>query len=1465
MPALALVRSPSSSAAAPAPRPPAAAPLELRLSLADARGTRTDIVVSATTQHTVGELVEATRRLPRFASAGGELWCERRGRRLDPKLALRDAGILWGDLLVMGPGTAERERIACDAQVEVVVTGGPCSGRRIELGPGRSTIGRGAECEVQLADPSLSRTHLLVEVTGATVRVADVDSSNGTAVDGVGLAKGHWRLLRAEDHVEIGRTLLRFEPKPKAESSTAVQRAGRLGFNRPPRVARPLAPLRIELKAPPGKPGKVRLPMAMCLVPAVAGVVMFIVLNSAVMLIFCAMSPMMAIGTYVSDRRGGRRKYRDGAEEFRRRVARAELDIAAAAEGERRNRLIAAPDAAALAARATHLRTDLWERTPADADFMALRVGIADLSSTAEVKMQQTGDEALLAEAAEKLSANRILPAVPLVLDGKGGGAIGLCGSRPRVEAMARWLAIQAATLHSPADVVLCAAVAHDAAPDWEWLKWLPHAHGSHLVRTEAGLLVHGDIDTHALLSAVRELQSRRHDAQAARMGRRGRDNHPHVLMLLDEDVGIDRSLIGELLTDAPDTGVTVIWMGRDRRDLPGRCGTIVELESERATLAFTAVAEGRVEQEVSADGVELAVAERVSRALAPVQDVGGAGHAAEIPRRAALLDLIKAPDATEIARRWRNRDGRLTAVLGAAAGGPLEFDLRGDGPHALIVGTTGAGKSELLRTLVASMAVAHPPDRLSFLLVDYKGGAAFAPCAGFPHVVDVVSDLDEHIAQRALVSLEAELKRREQILATTKAKDLVELERRDPASAPPALVIAVDEFARLREEVPAFIDGVVDIAQRGRSLGVHMILAAQSVRSAFTPAVRANTNLRVALRVAEDGDSEDVISARDAARIPSGEAFRGRGYARTGHGELTEFQAAYVSGRSRSDEHVELGLHPFELGRIAAGAGEERYQPAADTDTDLTELALATTRACELLDIGQPDRPWLPLLPATLALTDLPQAPGVAIGLIDDPRRQRQLPLELDLPHTGNTVVFGAGRSGKSTLLRTVAAALARSASPAELQLYALESAGRGLQVLAELPHCGAVVTCGDGERVERLMARLVRMVDERARLLAEQRATTIDELASPPPRVVLLLDELGAFAEEYDIIGSGNPYELLGRIMSAGRAVGVHVLATADRRNALRSALAPSVGRRLILRMPTEDDLVGLGLVAREIRGVKLEPGRGFTQEGLEIQVALPGAGASGEDQFADIARLAGELRDRHSTIAVPAIDALTDAVARAALPPCHGPVAVPLGIGGHDLAPLTVDLSELHFMIVGPYRSGRTTALETLARGLAAAASRPDLYLLAPRRTSLLELDVWTRRARGPAACAEAVAELLALVESRSPEAPGEPVIVVVDDSGELTDMTLSAQMERIVRLGRDVNVRVLAAVETTAARGIGMPWLRELRKEGHGLLLRPDSGDGDVLGAVLPRRTTGGFPCGRGFLLRGGQHSLIQVAS
>jgi S-DNA-T family DNA segregation ATPase FtsK/SpoIIIE len=1429
--------------------------LELRLTIVS--GTReTDCIVDAAAADSVAALAEAAAVTLDESNAAG-LWCTRRGQALEGNVAVANAGIRWGDRLLLAGYVAEPTRVGGAPVAELVVSGGPCAGQRWELGVGGYTLGRDSDCRVRLSDSSLSRHHLDIEVTQDAIRVSDAGSSNGTAIDGRALAPGSWQRLRQHDELELGRSLVRLRYLDAAPEPGVVQRGGRLEFNRPPRVNPEVEPFKRDLGAPPSRGRKTRLPLAASLLPVGAGVLLFVLLKSPVMLAIAGLSPLMAISSFVSDRRGGKKSYARGSAEFRAalKTAAGELDGALEAEAAQRRR--ESPDASSLIARTRELAPSLWERRPGDSDFLCLRIGVADLPASSTVQIGDGGEQELRVAAEQELSTRRTVASVPVRVDVRELGVVGFAGARASTVGLARWLILQAAVLHSPGDLVIAAALGPDSAEDWSWLKWLPHLRLDR-VGIEAPAVAVGRVAAEQLLSEVRELVVSR--GAQSRAARASAATQPHVLLLLDEDSGVDRALVSGALSDASSANVAALWLGRDARDLPGQVRAIIEAKATPATLKLTLVDSGLVTDDASVEGLAPAVADETARLLAPIRDISELARASHLPRRVGLLDLLdlSPPGADALERRWTEWKGDLRSTLGVGTQGAFSIDLRNDGPHALIAGTTGSGKSELLRTLVAAAAANAPPNRLSFLLIDYKGGAAFAPCASLPHVVDVVSDLDEHLAERALVSLDAELKRRERILAESGARDLLELQRRNPDIAPPVLVIAVDEFAKLRDEVPAFVDGVVDIAQRGRSLGVHMVLAAQTLRNAFTPAIRANTNLRIALRVSEESESDDMIASPAAARIPSGEHYRGRAFARTGHGELREFQAAYVSGRSEPAQQRRLEIRAFDLGGAQPAPRERSGAADSDTDNDLTALGAAAREAQEHMGLVMPPPPWLPMLPTLLNLdtlaADASQHGRVAVGLIDLPHLQRQDPLIIDLATAGHVVVFGAAGSGKTTLLTTTALALARNATADALAIYGLDAGSGRLAALEKLPHCGGVVRADDEERVERLFRLLLRQIERRG-----VRDSTADgESTAAPLTTVLILDDLGSFAHEYDRPGFGSPYEMLARVLSSGRAAGVHVILSASRRGALPSALAAHVGQRLVLRMPTDDDLISLGLDAKTVRGARLPAGRGFTQESMEFQVAVPAHG----DEIVPLSEAASSIPWQSATT-LARIDVLPTEVRRDALERASGADRVPLGVSNEHLGIATVDLTDMHYLVVGPYRSGRSTALATLAAGLRDADSSAQLHLLAPRRSPLRELDVWTQQATTVEACTEAVASLLRSVESG--ELDGRSVYVFVDDGGELNEASVVSSLERIVRVARDGSLRVIAAVETTAARGFGLGWVRELRKEGHGLLLQPDlSSDGDILSAGLPRRLATPLSPGRGFAISRGTAELVQVA-
>jgi S-DNA-T family DNA segregation ATPase FtsK/SpoIIIE len=814
---------------------------------------------------------------------------------------------------------------------------------------------------------------------------------------------------------------------------------------------------------------------------------------------------------------------------------------------------------------------------------------------------------------------------------------------------------------------------------------------------------------------------------------------------------------------------------------------------------------------------------------------------------------------------RWETHDRGRRAIIGVDAAGPFGLDLRRDGPHGLVAGTTGAGKSELLQTLVASLAANYPPARLSFLLIDYKGGAAFRRCVEFPHVVGFVTDLDEHLVGRALTSLKAELRRREHVLAEHEVPELIALERARPDAAPASLVIVIDEFASLKREMPQFVAELIEIARIGRTLGVHLLLATQRPSGVIDDHIKGNTGYSFALRVASAPDSMDVIDESMAARIPRD--IPGRAFCRIGT-DLTELQTAYV-GAPLPGAAVgsAVDVRPFALTAQVSGPPQHSQGDAERTELDaIVDSAIAAHRE---LGVPAPPSPWLPPLPTFVPLDSLtpagpgsPAGAGFALGLIDEPARQRQRALVIDLERDGNLLVLGAGGSGKTSTLRSIACALVQRYSADELNLYALEFGTGGLTSLAALPHTGAVVRGDDEELVQRTIRFFRRVCDERRDLFSRHGAATLSEFQARDsetlvPRIVVLLDDYAGFATAYERYEFGGLIDVLHGIAADGRGLGVHLCITGARRGAVPSALANALPQRLILRLSSEDEYGAAGLDPRTFRGAQMNPGRAFLLSGLETQIGCLAPEPGGEAQSTAIHRLAERLGARTPRPARSIARMPVD------IPPGDLPAGrgwkVVVGIGGDDIAPVEIDLSAAPALICGAYRSGRSSLLALVVESLHRQV--PDLtsVLLAPRRSPLTGRSCWSESLIGVEACTAGLEQL----ERRARESTDAPLLIVIDDGDELRDGIGLQPLEELLRIGRDHPVRMVAAAERQSARSAFSGWIKELRKDAVGCLLTPDlERDGDLFNVTLPRRVAGGMPQGRGFVVSRGASVLVQ---
>ncbi|WP_242903180.1 FtsK/SpoIIIE domain-containing protein [Actinomadura terrae] len=1432
------------------------------------------------------------RLVPRFSKEAQRAETERQalwmdGRMLDPQALavkeLRDGAVV----AVERRGAAATVRDEPSGLVEVRVVGGPAAGSVHRLGLGVATIGFGDDVDVRLDDPSVPARSLRITVGVEDVRV-EPSAMTRAALDGEPLTEpARWPFGGL---LSVGSSVLALMPSAAPDTHLEPLPEGGLAFNRPPRL-NPGHHLRsLEVPERPERNPRERLRLFGAVLFSVFGLVMAFAMGQWWWALFALAWPAMTVGEWIGDRMHGRKSYKKALKEYQRKAGEFDGKLDRLWREDQAERRALYPDPAEVLLTATGPRRRLWERRRDDPDALHLRLGLADLPARIEL----TGDVPV-----------PVARQVPVALPLAELGVLGLTGPRSASRALARWIVAQAAALHSPRDlaVVVLSADA-EAGEEWNWVRWLPHCAPREgedcvaLVGTDPESVAHRVTEL-----AIRVTERRRAAQAGGQFFGQGKaaDAVPYTILIVLDGARTLRRVPGMpmLLSRGPEFGLYAICVDDEERLLPEECAAVAAWDPQYPSYLHLRGQGLDVLGPVLADQVSPSWTDRVARALAPVRDVSREDAEEAIPSNVRLLDLLEMPEPTadHILRTWTRTRGRTTRVpIGIGAGSrtgrphqPYRVDLRADGPHGLIAGTTGAGKSELLQTLIASLAVANRPDEMTFVLIDYKGGAAFKDCARLPHTVGMVTDLDGHATERALESLSAELRRREEVLLAHGAKDVDDyndLRPANPGLPPmPRLVLVIDEFAAMVTDLPDFVTGLVDIGRRGRSLGVHLILATQRPAGVVTADIRANTNLRVALRVTDPDESTDVLDSPEAAQISK--STPGRCYVRSG-GSLHAVQSARIGGRRPGATDRRTTTLPLPWQQLGRPLPAPREAPD-DLATDLALLVEAIDEAARRAGIARQPSPWLNPLPDQVRLTpriaaggSVADVPPIPFGITDLPAVQSREELALDLATGGHLYLAGSAQSGRSTALRTIAGALAGACSPFDAHLYAIDCGAGALLPLISLPHCGAVVSRDQLDRCERLLTALSAEVARRQQLLAgagfaslaEQRAAVAatDRL----PWMILLLDRwegfLGAF-EHYDY---GRLVDQTLRLLREGAAVGLRAVFTGDR-SGLGGQISTVFDRRLVLRMSDPNDYGYAGLQEKQVPAA-MPPGRALeaTVPGAplrESQIGLLSDDPSGTSQVAalqDIARASvtryGRLPRRQRPLRVdelPVRVTYREAMALDTDFLAPSPLWALVGVGGDTLAPVGIDLLNEGpgFAVAGPPRSGRSTTLRTIVHSLldpAVGGGLVPVVLITPRRSPLRFL--------------QGRPGVLGVLTTQSEPDDLEKAIgdehryaVIVDDAELLDETALDDALCDVLRTARDGDHAVVIGGTTAdLARGY-RGFLSDTRRSRSGVLLSIESpDDGELFNLRLPRNAPLVGLTGRGLFVTGGRTTQIQVA-
>ena len=1451
--------------------------MRIVLTLSRAAGKSVDLAVTvdgnATVSDLAGELQACDPNRPAKKGRRTLQTAGPQGRTLEADALVVESGLLPGDTVSLTPVPKRFVVKAVDAAARLHVLAGPDKGSVLPLAAGTFYLGRGAECEARVSDSSVSRRHAKLLV-GDTLEVVEAGSSNGILVGGSTVERA---VLANGDRFQVGDTEIAVELVPTATAlpGHAVEES-LVAFNRSPVLAPQHAGPTLTVPEPPQRQTGQRFPVIALIAPLIFGVVLFAVTRSPTSLIFVALSPVMAVGNVLEQRFSAKRGYNAAVTAFTAELAEVQEQgrAAAAEEGDRRR--AEHPATNDVMAAATSRAPMLWSRRPTGERFLQVRLGLAADESRTEVKLPSTRqcEPELWQQLQDVQQSLATVPDVPVVAD-LATAPVGIAGPGRTSSDTARAVLAQVVGLHSPAEVVVAAFLDARDLVDWTWLLWVPHTSSPHSPLTSRHLA--------STAATVPKLLSELEDLVTARQAAED-DNSPAVVVLVQDSAQFDRTRMVALAARGPEAGVHVLWQAGRVQDLPAVCKTFLEMSPAPNGGSVGFVASGERRGPAVPETASAAALLSMARSLAPVVDSGAPlDDTSDLPRETSWVTLHGGTEGATVERileRWqeshsvmtgpyakpptRRHRGSLRAVVGGRATEPHVLDLRSHGPHALVGGTTGSGKSELLQSWILGLAAAHSPQRVTFLLVDYKGGSAFKDCLALPHTVGLVTDLSPHLVRRALTSLAAELRFREHLLAEHKAKDLAELEATGHTSTPPSLVIVVDEFAALVNEVPEFVDGVVNVAQRGRSLGLHLILATQRPAGVIKDNLRANTNLRLALRMADLEDSTDVLGSPVAASFDP--EIPGRAMSKTGPGRLVAFQSAYAGGwTSDTPPPPQMVIEELTLGDPRRWERPESDEPVEAADpgpTDIARVVATVGAAATTAKLPVARKPWLPELAPTFSLERLPSPrtdEALIFGVLDDPGNQAQPVVAFKPDVDGNLIVYGTGGSGKSTLLRSLATDSGFTSRGGPCQVYCLDFAARGLDMLQVLPHVGSVIRGNDDERLTRLLGQLRGVIDERAARYAAVNAGTIVDyrkLAQSPgeSRILLLVDGVPAFRNAYEGGLQGRWFDLFVSIASEGRPVGVHVIMSADRPGSVPGSLAASVQRRIVMRMADPDDY-GLMGEPGDVLTSASPPGRAM-ENGAEIQVASPGGSRNTLLQSQQLTRIAATLRAGGVEDAPP-VRTLGERIPRASLPRALDGAPV-LGVASSTLTSVALPTSG-SFLVYGPEGSGRTTALRSIVDAVLAIDPATSTHYLGSSRSELYAQKGWATVA---GISDEHTAVSPALVAQLSDVAAGRQ-LVVVEGLHELANSPSDQPITAIVKAALAAGHLVVGEGDSAGLlSGIGLVGL--LKTSRCGIALQPEQGDGSVIKTDFPRVRRADFPVGRGLLARRGRTEVVQVA-
>lgn len=1060
----------------------------------------------------------------------------------------------------------------------------------------------------------------------------------------------------------------------------------------------------------------------------------------------------------------------------------------------------------------TQLSDRLWERTMESPDFLQFRLGTGTvqasytISSSASDMSNREMDE-LLEESQKLERAYKNLSNLPITAN-LSEGAIGLIGKDRVLKNELHQLVGQLAFFHSYHDLRFVFIFDEQEYKEWEWMKWLPHYQ---LAGSHAKGFIYNERTRDQLLSSLYEMVRER-DLEEEK--EKIRFSPHYVFIVTNQQLISDHVILEYLEGNHQHLGISVIFAAEAKESLSDNIHTLIRyINDEQGDILIQQ--KKAVKIPFVLDDHNRSDNEMYARMLRTLDHQTGMTNS--IPDSVSFLEMmnVKNVDQLPIEQNWLTREsakslGVPVGLKGKAETVDLNLHEKAHGPHGLLAGTTGSGKSEFLQTYILSLAVHFHPHEVAFLLIDYKGGGMAQPFKNMPHLLGTITNIEgsKNFSMRALASIKSELKRRQRLFdqhSVTHINDYTRLYKSGKAELPlPHLFLISDEFAELKAEEPDFIKELVSAARIGRSLGVHLILATQKPGGVIDNQIWSNARFRVALKVQNTEDSREILKNGDAASITQ----TGRGYLQVGNNEVYElFQSAWSGAPYHEEESLDIEDEiaiVTDLGLIPLS--EVTVQDHKQKEV-LSEIAVIVSKINELqekLELKKLQSPWLPPLSARLypvKQKELKDKASIMFTRIDEPEKQSQSDYAYNVLEDGNIGIFGSAGYGKTSTMQTLLLGMAKAFTPKEVHFYLMDFGNGGLLPLRQLPHTADYFLLDQERKIEKFMNILKDEVASRKKLFQKKEVSSIkmynalseDQL----PLLYLVVDNFDLVKEEMLDLE-----QQLNTFARDGQSLGIYIMLTATRINSVRQSLMNNLQTKIVHYLM--DQTEAYTMLGRLPFAPESIPGRAIVKkdEAFFSQVYLPVEGKDDFEQMENVKKLVQYLKDDYNHVEKPAPvpmlpTELTMANFAAYIDGKEG--LLPIGLHEETVKPVYVNLTRAkHCLVLGQAQKGKTntlkafihTALEqqlehvaifdSIDRGLSAFIGDDRLVYLEGKDHVASWLEAIEK------VMVDREANYQQLIQEGKPLTANQPVLLIVDGYANFLTKLDNPLQDKLVRL-------------------------------------------------------------------------------